>query len=64
VKLPLSIIRYGGWLLSVTKSDNRQLKSKLKKYWYGVGEGKVVIVPNIQKEGKKKIRVRQAGRIG
>lgn len=39
------------------------MKSKLKKYWYGVSEGKVIVVPNLQKEGKKKVRTRQTDRI-
>ena len=39
------------------------MKAKIKKFWYGVSEGKIVIVPNIQKEGKKKVRVRQTDRI-
>lgn len=64
VRLPVSILRFGGWLSSVTKTGDRHLKAKLKKYWYGVSEGKIVIVPNIQKEGKKKVRVKQTDRIG
>jgi hypothetical protein len=39
------------------------VKSKLKKYWYAISEGKVVIVPNLQSEGKKKIRTKQTDRI-
>ncbi len=39
------------------------MKSKIKKYWYGVSEGKIVVIPNILKEGKKKIRVKQTDRI-
>ena len=61
--MPVNIIRYGGWLHSVSKRDNKMLKSKLKKFWYGVSEGKVVVIPNIHKEGKKKVRVKQMDRI-
>ena len=58
----MSIIRFGGWLYSISKGE-KQLKSKTNKYWFGISEGKVVIVPNILKEGKKKVRVRQTSRI-
>ena len=61
--LPVSIIRFAGWLSSVTRVSEKQVKSKLKKYWYAVSEGKVVVVPNLQSEGKKKIRTRQTDRI-
>lgn len=62
VKLPVSLIRFGGWLHNVSKMD-KQVKSKLKKYWFGVSEGKVVVVTNLHKDGKKKVRVRQTDRI-
>ena len=61
--LPISIIRFAGWLKTVTKNEDKQVKSKIKKYWYAVSEGKVVIVSNLQKEGKKKIRTKQTERI-
>lgn len=59
----MSIIRFAGWLSSVTRISEKQVKSKLKKYWYAVSEGKVVVIPNLQSEGKKKIRTRQTDRI-
>lgn len=62
VKLPVNIIRFGGWLTSVMKKDN-QVRPNNRKYWYGISEGKVIIVPNILKEGKKKIRTKQTERI-
>lgn len=62
VRLPVSIIRFGGWLTSISRGDGH-VKTKYKKYWYGVSEGKIVIIPNLQKEGKKKIRMRQTERI-
>jgi hypothetical protein len=62
-RLPVGILRFGGWLHSVSKQGNRQLKSKLRKYWFGVSEGKVIIIPHLHKDGKKKIRVRQTDRI-
>jgi hypothetical protein len=46
----------------VTKVD-KQVKAKLKKYWFGVSEGKIVIVPNLLSAGKKKIRTRQTERV-
>ena len=64
--LPVSIIRYGGWLSTLTKNRSKgtqQLKTNLKKYWYGVSQGKIVIIPNLHKNGKKKIRVKQTDRI-
>lgn len=60
--MPVSIIRFGGWLNSVSKGEN-QLKTKLKKYWYGVSEGKIIVIPNLHKEGKKKLRIKQTDRI-
>lgn len=62
IVLPVSIIRFGGWLNSVSKGEN-QLKTKLKKYWYGVSEGKIIVIPNLHKEGKKKLRIKQTDRI-
>lgn len=59
----MTLIRFGGWLSSVTKTGDKQLKSKTKKYWYGISDGKIVIIPNIQKEGNKKVRVKQTDRI-
>ena len=47
--MPVSIVRFGGWVSSVTKLNDKQVKSKVRKYWYGVSEGKIVIIPNIQK---------------
>lgn len=44
------------------KKDN-QVRPNNRKYWYGISEGKVIIVPNILKEGKKKIRTKQTERI-
>ena len=63
VKLPVSVIRFGGWLHTVSRMNKKMLKAKIKKFWYGISEGKIVIVPNIHKEGKKKARVRQTDRI-
>ena len=57
------MLRFGGWLNSITKYQEKTVKSQIKKYWYGISEGKVVIIANIMKEGKKKIRVKQAERI-
>lgn len=62
-RLPVTLIRFGGWLSSVSKMGDKQVKSKLNKYWFGVSEGKVVVIPNLQKEGKKKVRVKQTDRI-
>jgi hypothetical protein len=57
------LIRFGGWLHTIRREGQKQLKLKPKKYWFGISEGKVVIVPNLQKEGKKKVRTRQTDRI-
>jgi len=63
VTLPVTIIRFGGWLANITRAANALIKSKPKKYWYCISEGKIVIIPNLMKDGKKKIRVRQTDRI-
>lgn len=62
VKLPVSLIRFGGWLGTVSREE-KQVKARPKKYWFGVSEGKVVIVPNLQASGKKKVRAKQTDRI-
>lgn len=62
VKLPVSLIRFGGWLGSVNREE-KQVKARPKKYWFGVSEGKVIIVPNLQGAGKKKVRSKQTDRI-
>lgn len=62
VRLPVSLIRFGGWLGTVSREE-RQVKTRPKKYWFGVSEGKVVIVPNLQGAGKKKVRTKQTDRI-
>jgi hypothetical protein len=62
VKLPVSLIRFGGWLGSVNREE-KQVKARPKKYWFGISEGKVVIVPNLQGAGKKKVRSKQTDRI-
>lgn len=61
--MPVSLIRFGGWITSVTGLASKQVKSKVKKYWYGVSEGKIIIVSNLLKDRKKKIRVMQTERI-
>jgi predicted RNase H-like nuclease (RuvC/YqgF family) len=58
----VSLIRFGGWLGTVSKED-KQLKTRSKKYWFGISEGKVIIVPNLQGAGKKKVRSKQTERI-
>lgn len=53
------------------------VKSKKNKYWFGVSEGKVVLIANLEKisnkdsvsskkgsDGKRKVRVKQSDRIG
>jgi hypothetical protein len=60
--LPVPLIRFGGWLASVTKGSS-QVKTGCRKYWYGVSEGKVIVVANVGGEGKKKVRVKQTERV-
>ena len=59
----MPLIRFGGWLSTLSKNKS-SIKTKSKKYWFGVSEGKVIIVSNLQVEGKKKkIRTKQTERI-
>jgi hypothetical protein len=60
VKIPVGKIRDMGWLQYITK------RRKAKNYWYGVSEGKIVIVSQMGKDSKRgrKVRVKQMPRIG
>ena len=49
--------------MSVTK-EGKLLKARDKKYWFGVSEGKVLVIPNLMRGGKKKVRTKQMDRVG
>jgi hypothetical protein len=53
-------VRDIGWIQYVTK------KQKIKNYWYGVSEGKIVIVSKMKTNSlkRRKVRVKQMPRIG
>lgn len=53
VKLPFTGLRFTGWITHGSKY-----------FWYGIGEGRVVIVSHLHKEQKrKKIRTKQVPRV-
>ena len=39
-------------------------RKRKKKFWYGVSEGKIILVSNLANKKAKKIRVKQMPRIG
>lgn len=62
VDLPIRKIRYAGWFQKEMSESRRR-----KIFWFGVGEGKVVIISNVSKNSEKKVkkvRVKQFPRIG
>ena len=60
--LPVGVIRFGGWLGTVSK-DKHPVKAPKKKYWWAASEGKLLIVPNLGRKGQRKVRVKQTHRI-
>ena len=54
-RLSVSVVRFGGWLPNISRVGGKMMKVKIKKFWYGVSWGKDSYVPNVQKEGKKKL---------
>ena len=35
-RLPVSVVRFGGWLHNVSRVGGMMVKAKIKKFWYGV----------------------------
>lgn len=68
VELPVRSVRFGGWI-SRSIQNQKEVRVKSGKYWWGVSEGKIVIISHLAKlnEGnslkKPKIRVKQGPRI-